>query len=403
MREGVISMSIEMVYYECKHCGYVRREAYHDMSSYSCGGAAWDAGSASEDNAARERALREQPCPDCGGFDFHRIEESHILPGREPWFRENPLCMGYLPFLRYLMMHLVRTPKIAGVLGALGATAIWSGNFIVARGLSSTIPPVQLAFWRWVVAVLIFLPFGLKGLCRERKILLGHLPYLGITAFLGITLFNTLIYIAGGSTTAMNLSLIAITFPVFILLFSRIFFGEPCPPRRLGGMGLVLLGVLLLLTRGNLSVLHTLAFARGDLWMLLASIIFAVYSLLLRRKPEKISIGSLQLATFILGLLFLAPAFFWEWSVKPWTGWNLAMIGAILYIGVGASFLAFLLWSKAIATIGPARAGILYYTLPLFSVVLALTFLGERIGLVHLASAPLIVGGILLANKRNGG
>jgi drug/metabolite transporter (DMT)-like permease len=284
----------------------------------------------------------------------------------------------------------------AGVLAALGATAIWSGNFIVARGLSSAIPPVQLAFWRWVVAILVFLPFGLQGLFRERKILAGHLPYLGVTAFVGITLFNTFIYIAGGTTTAMNLSLIAITFPIFVLLFSRIFFGEPCPPRRLAGV--VLLGVLLLLTRGDLGVLRNLAFARGDLWMLLASLLFAVYSLLIRHKPREISIGSFQLATFILGLLFLTPAFFWERSLRPWVGWDLTMIGAILYVGVGASFLAFLLWSKAIATIGPARAGILYYTLPLFSVFLALILLGEHVGLVHLASAPLIVGGILLAS-----
>ncbi len=297
---------------------------------------------------------------------------------------------------------LRKNPAMAGILAALGATAIWSGNFIVARGLSSAIPPVQLAFWRWVVAVLVFLPFGLQGLLRERKVLVRHLPYLGVTAFLGIALFNTLIYVAGGSTTAMNLSLIAITFPIFILLFSRIFFGEPCPPLRIAGMGVVLLGVLLLLTRGDFGVIRNLAFARGDLWMLLASVIFAVYSLLIRRKPGEISIASLQLSTFILGLFFLAPAFFWERSVHPWVGWNLTMVGAILYVGVGASFLAFLLWNKAIATIGPARAGIIYYTLPLFSALLALLFLGEHVGVVHLTSAPLIVGGILLANKRNG-
>ncbi|HPQ37620.1 MAG TPA: DMT family transporter [Synergistaceae bacterium] len=395
-------MSIEMAYYECKHCGYVRSEAFHDMSSYSCGGGAWDAGSASEDNASRERALQKEVCPDCGSADFRRIDREDIPSGREPWLREHPLCMGYGSFLRYCVMHLVRTPKLAGVLGALGATAIWSGNFIVARGLGSEVPPVQLAFWRWVVAVLVFLPFGLKTLWGERKILARHVPYLGTTAFLGITLFNTLIYIAGGSTSAMNLSLIAITFPVFILLFSRVFFGEPFPLSRLGGVGLVLLGVLLLLTRGNLSVLLQLTFARGDLWMLLASVIFAVYSLLLRRKPKEISIGSLQLATFLLGLLFLAPAFFWERSAEPWSGWNASILGAILYVGICASFLAFLLWNKAITSIGPARAGIIYYTLPLFSAFLAWFFLGEAVGRVHLCSAPLILGGILLANGKGG-
>ncbi len=285
-----------------------------------------------------------------------------------------------------------------GVLAALGATAIWSGNLIIARGYASIIPPIQLAFWRWVVAVLVFLPFGVKALWRDREVLKRHFPYLGITAFVGVTLFNTFVYIAGATTTAINISLVAITFPIFILLFSRLFLGESLGFSRIAGVGLVLVGVLLLLTRGDFSVLQRLAFARGDLWMLLGSLLFATYSLLLRRRPEEMSITSLQLATFMLGLLFLTPAFLWERGVNPWNNWTLPLFGGILYVGIGASLLAFLLWNRAIALMGPSRAGILYYTLPLFSTLLALIFLGEHVGLVHLASAPLIVGGILLAS-----
>ena len=86
---------------------------------------------------------------------------------------------------------------LAGYAFALGATAIWSGNFIVARGLSDSIPPVTLAFWRWVVATVVFLPFALKSLIAEWDMLKKHLPYLSITALLGVTIFNTLVYVAG--------------------------------------------------------------------------------------------------------------------------------------------------------------------------------------------------------------
>ena len=115
---------------------------------------------------------------------------------------------------------------ISGYLFAIAATAIWSGNFIIARGLNESIPPISLAFWRWVVAVIVFLPFALKPLIAERNILKQNLPYLCVTSLLGITIFNTLIYFAGHTTTAINLSLISITFPIFIIILSRIFFRE---------------------------------------------------------------------------------------------------------------------------------------------------------------------------------
>jgi len=122
-----------------------------------------------------------------------------------------------------LINRLQNRQIILGCFFALGATAIWSGNFIIARGLNESIPPISLAFWRWVVAVVVFLPFALKPLIVEWDIIKENILYLSITSLLGITIFNTLIYFAGHTTTAINLSLISITFPVFIVILSRIF------------------------------------------------------------------------------------------------------------------------------------------------------------------------------------
>jgi drug/metabolite transporter (DMT)-like permease len=289
-------------------------------------------------------------------------------------------------------------PSPAGYFCAVAATAIWSGNFIIARGLSDNIPPVSLAFWRWTVAVAVFLPFAVRPLLAERRRLRPHLPYLCATAVLGVTLFNTLVYFAGHTTTATNLSLIAITFPVFILILSRIFLDERITLVRSAGILLVAFGVVLLITKGELSRLLNITFAIGDLWMLAASFIFAVYSLLVRRKPQTVSIWAFQLSTFLIGLLFLLPFYLWETAVVPPFDPAPRTLLSIAYVGVFASLAAFLLWNRAILLIGPSRAGMVYYTLPLFAGFAAWVFLGEAVGVLHLISLVLILGGIVMAN-----
>ena len=287
---------------------------------------------------------------------------------------------------------------LSGYFFAIGATAIWSGNFIIARDLNDSIPPVSLAFWRWIVAVTVFLPFALKPLIAEKNILRKHIPYLSVTSLLGITVFNTLIYFAGHTTTAVNLSLISITFPVFIVILSRFVFGELISLHKGFGIILVVAGVVILITKGNITRLLNISFAVGDIWMLLAAIIFAVYSILLKRKPEELSIWALQLSTFILGLIFLFPFFIWEHMMVPAGKFDTKTIGSILYVGIFASLSAFVLWNKAIVKVGPSKAGMIYYTLPLFSGISAHFFLNESVSAIHFYSALLIVAGIFTAN-----
>lgn len=287
---------------------------------------------------------------------------------------------------------------IFGYLFAIGATALWSGNFIIARGLNDSIPPISLAFWRWMVAVIVFLPFAIKPLIAQWDILKENIRYLSITSLLGITIFNTLIYVAGHTTTAINLSLISITFPVFIVILSRIFFHELITINKGIGIIFVAVGVVLLITKGALTRLLHISFAIGDVWMLAAAIIFAVYSILLKRKPERLSIWALQLSTFILGLFFLFPFFIWEHLSTPSVVFDTKVVGSIVYTGVFASLSAFVLWNKAIVSVGPSKAAMIYYTLPLFSGLLAYLFLNEEISIIHLYSVLLIVPGIVTAN-----
>ncbi len=287
-----------------------------------------------------------------------------------------------------------------GYLFAIGATVIWSGNFIIARGLNDSIHPVTLAFFRWVVAVIISLPFTWKTLIAEKEILRKNLPYLSLTAFFGVTVFNTLVYIGGQTTTALNLSLISLTFPIFTVIILWAFFGEKMTWQKTLGILLVLAGVTLLITKGDFAKLAEITFAIGDVWMLLAALSFAIYSILVKRKPAKISAWGFQTSTFILGLLMLTPFYIWEKALFPQTNFDTKTIGGILYIGVLAAFVAFALWNRAVLKIGPAKASMIYYTVPLFSGVLAYFFLGEAVTITHLVSAVLIFSGIFTANRR---
>ncbi len=287
-----------------------------------------------------------------------------------------------------------------GIVCAFGATAIWSGNFIVARGLAEAIPPASLAFLRWATALAALLPLAAPVAWRERQAIRQSLGYLLLTAILGVSLFNTVIYMAARTTSALNLSLISTTSPMFMLILARAFLGEAITPTRLAGLLAAASGVVLLVTRGDLSRLAGLEFAAGDLWMLLAALLFAAYSILVRRKPPYIGQAAFLLSTFGLGLACLTPWTALEFLRHGLPALSPALLGAVLYIGLGASLVSFFLWNKAVTIIGPSRAGIIYYSLPAFSGLEAYLLLGEPVGWAHLASGLLILGGIVVATRR---
>jgi drug/metabolite transporter (DMT)-like permease len=292
------------------------------------------------------------------------------------------------------------SPSLRGALYALGATVIWSGNFIVARSLNQSIEPATLSLLRWGTAFLGLLPFVWRMAWAERESIRRSMPAIIPMAILGVTVFNALLYTAARTSPALNLSLIATSTPVFIILLARIFLREKLSARMVLGLLAALGGVLLLITNGDPSRLAGLEFSAGDLWMSLAAVLFAAYSIMVRRFTGGLNPHVFLLVLIGTGILFLLP----------WAGWELArsgapaitpgMAGAILYVGLGASLASYSMWNSAVALIGPSLAGLIYYSLPLFSGVTAFLFLGEPMGLVHLASAGCILGGIVLATRR---
>lgn len=284
-----------------------------------------------------------------------------------------------------------------GYASALLATAIWSGNFVAARAVATLIPPWQCNFWRWFVALLVMLPFAWKDLGADWPVVRREWRYFSLMGILGITLVNTLIYKGGQTTTSLNMALLVPTAPIVILIFSRLLYGEPFTARRLAGMFIVLGGVVLLASRGDWERLARLQFNSGDCWALAGAFCFGLYSLFMRRRPREISALGFNVATFALGLLFSLPFTIGEACLLPLPKLEPAVVVSVLYTGIGCSFLSYWLWTLGVDRIGPVRAGMVYYSLPLFAALGSFLVLGERVSQAQLMGGALIIGGILAA------
>lgn len=291
------------------------------------------------------------------------------------------------------------SPKFKGVLFALLATVVWSGNFIVGRELVGSVPPVTLATGRWAMAFFMILPFALPSLYRDWGHLRAHWKFYTVISLIGISFFNTALYYAAHTVSALNMSLIAITAPLFTLLLSRILWGEPLSYLRAVGLVIVLTGVVLLIARGDIQTLLSLSFQMADLLVLIGALSFSIYTLLVRKKPDGVGQLTFLGVTFGLGMLFLLPLSAWELAsgapvhVTPKVFWLL------VYLGAGPSLLSFWCWSLAIQHIGASGASLIYYTLPLFCGVGAVLFLNEPVLWVHYVSGAFILGGLALATR----
>ncbi|WUO26518.1 DMT family transporter [Streptomyces sp. NBC_00287] len=284
-------------------------------------------------------------------------------------------------------MPRTAAPVLGIALAAL-ATLVWSGSFVTSRALHDSVPPVQQAFWRWIVALAAVAPFGARQAWRQRALIRRHLGYVLLAALLGVTVYNTLVNQAGLTTPAANMGMIMAASPVLMAVFERLA-GVRLGGRRVAGL-LVACGGVLLLVRGGGS------FAVGDLWMIGAACCFAGYSALLRRKPAQLGGVAFLFTTFLAGTVLLLPAQGISLAVKGGFTPTADTVLPLLYVGVASSAVAFFAWNRAIALIGAARAGVVYYLQPVCVALLSWVLLGETVGWTQVLCMGLILGGVVL-------
>jgi drug/metabolite transporter (DMT)-like permease len=294
---------------------------------------------------------------------------------------------------------LQKKDQILGIGLAVLATMIWAGNFVISKGVNQLIGPITLAFFRWSLASLIIIPIAWSSYKKEKQYIKTNIQYLFWVSLSGIALFNTCIYVSGHFTTAINMALIGTTSsPIFATIFAIIFLKEKINATRLIGLIICIIGILVLLSKGSFEKLWSLRFGIGDLWILAAGICFAVYSVLVRKKPASISSLHFLMLIFTMGALMLFPFFLIENWYLPKPQFTPALIGSILYLGFGTSVISFLCWNIALQKLGTSRTVLFGNLTPIFSTLEAVLILGEKFSNIHILSGILVIGGLIIAN-----
>jgi drug/metabolite transporter (DMT)-like permease len=278
----------------------------------------------------------------------------------------------------------------------------WAGHTVVYRAAVNEIPPLGLAFWRWAVTVLLAAPFVAGRSWRARGSLRRHWRLITILSVLNVVGFSGLVYIALERTSAVNAGLLQGSLPICIVLVAAIATEARTTARQGAGVAIGFAGMALIVLRGDPAALVRLEFNTGDLIMLAAVLLYALYSILLRRLPKAIDATMTIFATGVVGTLLLAPLYFWESASGRTMPLDATAVAVIAYTALFASLAAQIFWVAAVAKVGPTTAGYFIYLTPVFVAVMATTLLGEAFRWYHGVGIALIFGGIWLATSKRG-
>lgn len=276
-------------------------------------------------------------------------------------------------------------------------TFLWASNAIVGHIAIDYIAPFSLSFFRWLVALLILLPFTWRLLLSQRNLLKQNFVLICFTSLLGISAFNTLQYLALHTTSTINIGVINAIMPAAVLLLTWLIGQEKVSRRQLAGIFLCTLGVLTVVSRGEINRLQMLQFNLGDLLMLSAVLGFAVYTVLLRRLPTTLKPLTLLTVQILLGTIGILPLLLWDIAHNQLPQQWLEPSLIITYVAIFPSLLAYFCWNSAVAIAGANLAALSINLLPLFTSFLAFLILNERLQIFHALAMLLIFTGIFLS------
>lgn len=293
--------------------------------------------------------------------------------------------------------HHARHPYLT----ALGAAACFSGNIVVGRALQGVIPPFALTFWRWSTVALILLPFTAAALWRQRAVIRRHWPLLAALGCGSVTLYNGFFYLGVQHSSAINAALITSSMPLLIALCAWLFGREPIDARQWAAIALSLVGILAILARGDPAAVRDVRFGGADLWLLAASLCWALYSVLLRRSPAALNGLPFLCLTSAAGVVTTVPVYLWERASGAAMVVTPTSLGAVAFLAVVPALSAYFLYARAVLALGPTRTGIFLNLSPVFAIAAAILFLGERLHAYHLFGVAMIALALLL-NSRGG-
>lgn len=273
---------------------------------------------------------------------------------------------------------------------------LWAGNSIVGRAFSDAIPPFLLALLRWTGALLVIAPFAARHVVADRATIARKWPVILLLGLLGVAAFNAFLYSGLRYTTASNGMLLQAAIPALVLIADFAIFGVRAGTGSVVGVALSTIGVVVIVFQGRIGALSELAFNRGDALILCAVVVWAFYTSLLRLRPQ-LHAQSFLAVTFAIGVVAMLPLAATEAAEIAAMRWTPAVFGAVLYVALLPSVVAYALFNAAVATLGPASAGQAITLMPLFGALLAALTLGEQLHAHHFAGMALILGGIIVS------
>lgn len=275
----------------------------------------------------------------------------------------------------------------------------WAANIVLGRFVAGHVPPFTLTFLRWAGTFLVVAPFAWTHLQRDWPTMRRHMPLLLVLALTGFALNNALSYWGLQHTQALNALLIQSSGPLFVALWALVLFGVRLSWMQAAGILVSLIGVLVIILRGNLAALADIQINAGDISFAGALFVFGLYSALMTRRP-KINPLSLIAFTTGAGALMLLPLVGWEVSIGDRLTLDTLTIATVIFVVIFPSTLAYIFFNRGIELIGPNRAAPFFHLVPVFGSVMAIVLLGEKPELFHLVGYLLVLAGVVAASRR---
>lgn len=283
--------------------------------------------------------------------------------------------------------------------------ALLCSNMIVAKAVADTIPPFSLAFSRWLAAVLVLLPFIGFKLYQVRDILAQEWRQLLMLGVLGMGICGAFPYIGAHTTSANNIGLIYALSPIFVIIFARILYAVQMNKRQMLGVVCAFSGVVVIVAKGDVSVITSMSFSVGDLWILAATASWGFYSLWQGHLKSKLSLYLRFTAMSIGGVLALLPFALMEVYQQSASFRSANFLDVYLltipFLAIVSSIIAYGAYAYIIKILGASKASLVMYAIPLYNAAMAWAFLNEALEIFHFLGAALILPGLFLAVSRN--
>ncbi|EGQ9977072.1 EamA family transporter [Vibrio parahaemolyticus] len=270
---------------------------------------------------------------------------------------------------------------------------IWGGNSIVNKMAASTIEPSAMSFYRWFVAMVLLTPFCLPAVIKQRHVIRPYLTKLAFLALLGMVLNQSLGYYAGLTTTASNMALITSLVPLISVFLSVPLLGKSVSMLSIVGGVISLGGLAFMLGHGDVTYFLHQDMTQGDSLMLLAALVYAAYCVLLKRWKMPFNSLTLVYMQGFFSVIMLTPLWLSSEQLLP----SQEALPLIAYAGIAASIFAPLMWVKSIDLIGADSSAMFMNLMPVVSVALASTLLGEEIHVYHIIGGLMVISGVILS------